>query len=148
MLSQEPEGERNHNIVQTAVVGFTPKCDLSSTSSRHLPRHAVKGFGVWRTAIKYISMSLTTLSRSYKTVPPPFTDPLFQYNIDRRPITITTIWSTVQVCSSTPRIRPTIRIHYLFIDPYRRTVYGRVVNASCSTYLFPADTIESQRMGM
>lgn len=37
---------------------------------------------------------------------------------------------------------------YLSIDPYRHAVYGRAVNASCSTYLFPADTVESQRLGM
>jgi hypothetical protein len=54
----------------------------------------------------------------------------------------------VQVCSPTLGIRRAITILYLFLDPYRRTVCGRAVNASCSTYLFPADTVESQRMSM
>ena len=91
-------------------------------------------------------MSPTTRRDHTKLLP--LTDPLFQYNIDNRPITITTVWSIVQVCSSSPGVRPAIKILYLFTDPYRRTVYGRAVNASCSTYLFPADTVESQRMGM
>ena len=147
MLNQEPEGEWNHNIVQTAVVGFTPKCDLSSTSSRHPPSTKARrqGLGVWRTAINY--PRLLPPFRDHTRLPP-LTDPLFQYNIDNRPIIITTKWSIMQVCSSTLGIRPAIKVLFLFIDPYRRTVYGRAVNASCSTYLFPADTVESQRMGM
>src|SRR5258706_6036035 len=46
MLNKEREGERNHNIVQTAVVGFTPKRELSSTSFRHPPSTKARRQGI------------------------------------------------------------------------------------------------------
>lgn len=91
-------------------------------------------------------MSPTTLLQSYMTAPLSLS--LSQFRFSNTLITDASLWSIVQVCSSTPRICHPISILYLFIDPYRRTVYGRAVNASCSTYLFPADTVESQRMSM